>query len=90
MDVLEMPSSCLARLVDFYGLWLKATSTTCLFYSVQMDLGLPGLAKSLTEPVTSKCLIRLATVSRFIDSESAIEKCSTSHYYFPFCKMSSQ
>jgi hypothetical protein len=67
VDVLEMPSSCLARQVDFCGFWLKADSTTCLFSLVQMDLGLPGLAKSLTEQVASKRLIRLATVSHFID-----------------------
>jgi hypothetical protein len=64
MDVLKMPSSCLGRLVDFCGPWLKAASATS---SVQMDLGLPGLAKSSTEPVASKRLVRLATVSRFID-----------------------
>jgi hypothetical protein len=43
MDVLEMPSSDLARLVDFCGSWLKVASKTCLFSSMQMDLGLPGL-----------------------------------------------
>jgi hypothetical protein len=46
---------------------LKAASTTCSFSSLQMDLGLLGIVRSLTEPVASKRLIRLVTVSRFID-----------------------
>jgi hypothetical protein len=46
---------------------LAESSFNNVFSSVQMDLGLPGLTKSLTEPVVSKRLIRLATVSRFID-----------------------
>jgi hypothetical protein len=46
---------------------LAESSFNNLFSLVQMDLGLPGLAKSLTEPVASKRLIRLATVCRFID-----------------------
>ena len=66
MEVLEIPSSSEARVVDFVGLSVKAACTTIVFSGVQVIVGRPDLGNSSTEPVSSNLSTILETVSLLV------------------------